>query len=348
MDHFPYYEFEGDPYSVGHAHGKRLQASIRRQVDETLNASKILGMTRSQALDWALDQVPRLDALGGEVWMEELKGLADGADIPLAAAVALQVRPGSGFLPEGCTALGVSGDASATGQPIGAQNRDLVPAYRPRMVLLQLRPRGRPAMLMLSVPGELGGVGMNEHGVAVFNNSLWSQGDRHWQAPPLTRRALLECASAEEAATKMSAMKGPAIGNFLVIDAAGRLRDFEVLSPGTAVIARDRGILVHGNHCLDRRLRPHEVEPSPAPGSPGRCERMQSLLQAAAGALNVEEVKHVLADHSGNPEAICRHAKGKGEWETAAAIIAEPASRTLHLSYGPPCERRFASYRIGC
>ena len=50
MEHFPYYEFAGDPYSLGHAHGRRLQASIRRQVDETLNASRILGMTRAQAL----------------------------------------------------------------------------------------------------------------------------------------------------------------------------------------------------------------------------------------------------------------------------------------------------------
>ena len=346
MDHFPYYEFAGDPYSIGHAIGKRLSVSIRRQVDETLNAGRILGMSRSQAVDWAMDQVPRIDALGGPAWMEELKGLAEGADIPMGAAVALQVRPGTGFMPEGCTALGVSSDASATGQPIGAQNRDLVPAYRSRMVVLKLRPEGCPAMLMLSVPGELGGVGINEHGVAVFANSLWSQGDRHWQAPPLTRRALLECASADEAATKMSAMNSPAIANFLVIDAAGRIRNFEILSQATVVIARDRGMLVHGNHCLDPRLRPHEVEPSPAPGSPGRCTRMQSLLQAAAGSLTVDEVKRLLADHSGNPEAICRHAKGKGDWETAAAVIAEPASRSLHLSYGPPCERRFATYRI--
>ncbi|RPI05232.1 MAG: hypothetical protein EHM71_12880 [Zetaproteobacteria bacterium] len=123
------------------------------------------GLDRGQALAWAVEQLPKLQALGGSAWLDELQGLADGARIPLAAAVALQVRPGTGFMPDGCTSLGVSGDASATGLPLGAQNRDLVPAYRERMCVLRLRPQGRPALLMHAVPGELGGVGLHQPGV---------------------------------------------------------------------------------------------------------------------------------------------------------------------------------------
>jgi len=48
------------------------------------------------------------------------------------------------------------------------------------MCVLLLRPRGRAALLMHSVPGELGGVGINEHGVAVFANSLWPKAGRNW------------------------------------------------------------------------------------------------------------------------------------------------------------------------
>jgi isopenicillin-N N-acyltransferase-like protein len=279
-------------------------------------------------------------------WTEELQGLADGAEIPLAGAVALQVRPGTGFMPEGCTALAVSGDAGATGVPLGAQNRDLVPAYRGRMAVLLLRPTGRPAVLMHAVPGELGGVGMNEHGVAVFANSLWAKTGRNWQAPPVTRRALLECASADEAARRACAMDGPAVGSFLVVDATGRIRNLEILPQALAVIARDHGVFAHANHCLDAGLQRHEADISPSPGSPGRCARMQGLLDAAAGRITVEDVKRLLADHTGRPEPICRHAEGAAEWETAAALIAEPAARTLHLSYGPPCEGGFATYRF--
>jgi isopenicillin-N N-acyltransferase-like protein len=199
---------------------------------------------------------------------------------------------------------------------------------------------------MHAVPGELGGVGINEHGVAVFANSLWAKTGRNWQAPPVTRRALLECASADEAARRACAMDGPAVGSFLVVDAAGRIRNLEILPQALAVIARDRGVFAHANHCLDAATRPHEIEALPAPGSPGRCTRMQELLEAAAGRIGVEDVKRLLADHTGRPEPICRHADGPAEWETAAALIAEPAARALHLSYGPPCEGGFATYRF--
>jgi isopenicillin-N N-acyltransferase-like protein len=197
---------------------------------------------------------------------------------------------------------------------------------------------------MHAVPGELGGVGLNEHGVAVFANSLWPRAGRNWQAPPITRRALLECATADLAAERARTMDGPAVGNFLVIDTAGRIRNLEVFPQGLAVIARGRGVFAHANHCLDGSVRPHEAEVLPSPGSPGRCARMQELLDAAAGRITVAQVKRMLADHDGRPEPICRHAGNAAEWETTAAVIVEPVPRTLHLSYGPPCEERFATY----
>ena len=252
MHHFPFFEICGTPYDVGRGHGTCLRQAIHRQLEECLAvASRQCGLNSDQAFAWAMEQLPRIEALGGAAWTEELQGLADGAEIPLAGAVALQVRPGTGFMPEGCTALAVSGDAAATGLPLGAQNRDLVPAYRGRMAVLLLRPTGRPAVLMHAVPGELGGVGINEHGVAVFANSLWAKTGRNWQAPPVTRRALLECASADEAARRACAMDGPAVGSFLVVDAAGRIRNLEILPQALAVIARDRGVFAHANHCLD-------------------------------------------------------------------------------------------------
>ena len=347
MEHFPFFEIAGDSYEVGRRQGELLREGVRRQLDETLEgAGQHGGLRREEALAWAAEQLPRIEAIGGPSWIQELRGLADGAGISLAGAAALQVRPGTGFMPEGCTSLGVSGDASATGLPLGAQNRDLVPAYRGRMVVLLLRPQGRPAVLMHSVPGELGGVGINELGVAVFANSLWPKAGRNWQAPPVTRRAILECATADGAAERVRKMDGPAVGSFLTIDAAGCIRNPEILPQALSVIARDRGVFVHTNHCLDTGLRPHEVERLPSPGSPGRCDRMQVLLEAAGRRIDVGAIKGMLADHAGRPEPLCRHAARATEWETASALIAEPATRTLHLSYGPPCEGRFATYRI--
>jgi isopenicillin-N N-acyltransferase-like protein len=347
MPHFPFFEIGGTAYDMGRGHGECLREGIHRQLEDALAfARRQGGLSREQALDWAMAQLARIEELGGAAWVDELRGLADGAKIPLAGAVALQVRPGTSFMPGGCAAVGVSGDASATRLPLGAQNRDLVPAYRDRMAVLLLRPKGKPALLMHSVPGELGGVGINGHGVALFANAIWARMGRNWQAPPITRRAMLECASAEDAADRVRRMDGPAVGSFLLIDAAGRIRNLEILPQALAVIARDRGVFVHTNHCLDATVRVHEAAVLPSPGSSERHARMQQMLDAAAGRITVDDLKRALTDHTGPAEPICRHARDPAEWETTAALIAEPASRALHLSYGPPCEGRFATYRI--
>jgi isopenicillin-N N-acyltransferase-like protein len=347
VEHFPCLELTGAPYEIGWSHGERLREAIHLQLQEALGAaSRQAGMDRAQALDWSAAQLPRIERVGGADWIAELQGLADGARMSLAEAAALQVRPGTGFMPEACTSVGIACDASATGQALGAQNRDLVPGYRGRMALLYLRLRGRPALLMHSVPGEIGGVGMNSQGVAVFANSIWARLGRNWQAPPLTRRAMLECASAEEAAERIRAMDGPAVGSFLVIDRSGRVRNPEILPQGRAVIARDRGVFVHTNHCLDGSLLPHEAERTPAPGSPARCARARHLLEAAAGRISVETLRTILADHAGRPEPICRHAGSTSAWETASCLIADLEARTMLLSYGPPCEGRFATYHL--
>ena len=67
-------------------------------------------------------------------------------------------------------------------------NRDLFFGFRERMVVTLIRPTGRAAVLMHTVPGELGGTGLNEHGVALFANSLWARSGRNWMASPLLRR----------------------------------------------------------------------------------------------------------------------------------------------------------------
>jgi len=347
MQHFPFFEITGDSYEVGRRHGEVLREEIHRQLKEALQtATQQGGLNPEEALGWAVDQLPKIEVVGGMAWIDELRGLADGAQISMAEAAALQVRPGTGFMPEGCTSLAVSGESSATGFPLGGQNRDLVPAYRGRMCVLLLRPRGRSALLMHSVPGELGGVGVNAQGVAVFANSLWSRTGRNWQAPPITRRAILECTSADQAADRVRKMDGPAVGSFLVIDPCGRIRNLEIFPQALAVITPDSGVFAHANHCLDARLQPHEVGQLPSPGSWSRCTRMQTLLDGADGRVSVEEIKRMLADHSSRPEPICRHATTATEWETTSALIVEPVSRTLHLSYGPPCEARYASYKI--
>lgn len=347
MDHFPFVEFHGGPWQLGWSHGERFHKAIGRQLAETIEAAQTTGkLTRDEALAWSEAQLPKIAAIATH-WIEELRGLAAGAEISLAEAAALQVRPGTGAMPEGCTAFGICGDAAADGQPLVGQNRDLAPAYRERMFMLLLRPERGSPIVMHNVPGELGGVGMNGHGVCVFANTLWAKSGRTWMAPPVLRRAVLECATADEAVTRVKAFERAAVGSFLIADAAGCVRNLEILPEGVAVQAFDRGTFAHANNCVDAGLQAHQCELADhSPGSEPRREWLSGELERRRGQLSIDVVKSLLASHDSQPESLCRHAREGKKIETATAMIAQPSERKLTLSYGPPCEGRFKEYAI--
>jgi len=344
-DYFSFFEFAGEPFELGRAHGEALGEAVRRQAADTLAAAVAQGMTRETALDWSLEQLRKIERLGPH-WIDELRGLAAGAGISLGEAVALQVRPGTGKMIGGCTSIGATGPATADGLPLGAQNRDFFFGFRRRTVIMRLRPVGRTPILMHGVPGELGGTGMNGEGLALFANSLWAQGSRNWMGIPVFRRALLETADAAAAVELARAMDGPAVGSFLLVDAGGRIRNLEIMPERLSVAARDSGVYVHTNHCLDAEQQRLELLPLQSPGSPGRCAAMQASLEAEAGRIDVAAMKRMLAQHTPSLEQICRHATKSGEYETAATSIAETATRRMHVSYGPPCEGRWATYTV--
>jgi hypothetical protein len=344
-DHFPFFEFCGEPFELGHAHGEALGEAVRRQAADTLGAAAAQGMTREAALDWSLAQLPKIERLGPH-WIDELRGLAAGAKITLGEAAALQVRPGTGKMIGGCTSIAATGSATADGRPLGAQNRDFFFGFRERTVITRLRPAGRPAILMHTVPGELGGTGMNGDGLALFANSLWARGSRSWMGIPVLRRAILETADAQAAVELARAMDGPAVGSFLLVDAAGRIRNLEIMPERLAVAAQDAGVYVHTNHCLDLEQQALETLPLQSPGSPGRCTTMQASLDAEAGRIDVAAMKRMLAQHTPSLEQICRHATKAGEYETAATSICETAERRMHVGYGPPCEGRWVTYEV--
>ena len=72
---------------------------------------------------------------------------------------------------EGCTAFAFTGSATADGRPLAGQNQDLEPEFEDLAILLRVKPNdGRPRALMFTFAGQLGYAGMNEHGLAHFNN----------------------------------------------------------------------------------------------------------------------------------------------------------------------------------
>src|SRR5205823_5170693 len=75
--------------------------------------------------------------------VEEIRGLAEGAQVSLAEALAVQVRGELGQLrAEGCTTFVVSGRGTASGQTLIGQNSDMEPEVAALGYVLRLLPAG--------------------------------------------------------------------------------------------------------------------------------------------------------------------------------------------------------------
>ncbi len=300
------------------------------------------GMTADTALAWVHTQLPKIESIGPH-WIDEIQGLANGAAISFNEALALQIRPGTDGLSEGCTSFAAVGSTTVNCSNLAGQNRDLGESYLHRMFVSVLRPDNRPDILMHSVPGELGGTGINGCGVAIFANSLWAKSGRTWMAPPVLRRAVLESTSADTAVKQIQTMNGPAVGNFLIADTNCAF-NLEILPEGTVVTKIDDGVYAHANNCIAEELAPHEAVRRPLPFSESRRQALQKALEQQADAIDVSICQALLSDESGRPEPICRRVRLDDPFATVAGLIGHPDTRSLHISYGPPSDGNFATY----
>ena len=302
------------------------------------------GLTAEAALEWTSQQRPRVQAIAPH-WIDEIQGLAQGAGIRSDEALALQLRPGTGGLPEGCTSFAAVGDATTNRQTIAGQNRDLGEPYLHRMFIAVLRPTQGPAILMHCVPGEIGGVGLNSHGVALFANSLWGRSGRTWMAPPILRRAALEAATAQAAVQRIQACL------------ARPSATFSSPTPTTPATSKS------WSKASTSLKSTTASTPTPTTAPPAPCSRTKPsaarfpipkaaaircrvALDRHAGSIDTDVCRTLLSDETGRPEPVCRRPRSGDPFSTIAALIAEPHTRTLHLSYGPPTHNHFTTYRL--
>src|SRR5262249_27111101 len=128
--------------------------------------------------------------------LEEIEGLAEGARISLAEALAVNIRGGLSQAPrDGCTAYVVGAAGSAKREILAGQNSDMTTGIPPLGYVLHLKPVNKPEVLMWTFGGMIGYHGMNSAGVAHFANDLGGGGPATRFAMPHypIKRMMLEC-----------------------------------------------------------------------------------------------------------------------------------------------------------
>ena len=338
---FPLIEVSGSAYEMGFQHGAQAKALVHRYL---LWIERLTGLPRDQLCRNALTFLPYIQRLSPAL-VEEVRGLAAGAEISFAEAVLCQARAEAGRVRDGgCTAFALTGSVTADGAALAGQNQDLEPEYADVAILLRVRPNdGRPRALIFTFAGQLGYAGMNEHGVVHFANALydfqWRPGLPHY---PL-KRCILEQPDVPSCIALISQQQMCSAANIILCDGAGRIGDMEVRPEGSAQFADDHpDWIVHANHYCTVEFAAHET--NSLPDSCPRLDRMRFLIRQHWGAITVESMQQFLADHVGDPAAICRH--GAQAMHSISGYIAEPAKRLLHVRRGHGCLGSWTTYEV--
>lgn len=347
---FPLIQARGTHRDLGRQHGEQCRDRILAFLDYLHST---LRLPQEQLHARAFHFLPLFERHCPHL-VDEIHGLAQGARIPFAAALGVQIRGELGQVrQEACTTFVISGRGTADGQVLIGQNSDMDPEIEAVGYVLRLEPAGKPPLLMWTFGGQLGYHGLNAAGVAHFANALgggpaWKLGLPHYPV----KRMMLEQGNLDGVLDLLRRVPVCSSGNYVVCDGAGRIGDVELTAEGFEVMEEER-FIAHTNHFLCGRHACAANHRASVPDSFCRLDRMRQLIGDRFGSVTVADLRTFLADHSGHPTSICRHphdgpdhpsvsARGR----TVASLIAEPAAGRLYVARGNPCTGEYVTYEL--
>jgi isopenicillin-N N-acyltransferase-like protein len=351
MAMFPLVEVSGTPFDRGRRHGELARGRVERSLANYARLFAFHGMPWVEAQRRGApyrEVIGRFDAR----LLDELEGIARGAGRPFGEILALNVRTEimpaqfmTGADAGECTAIAVRPEASASGEPLLAQNWDWVGAQREAMILLRVRAGEGPSFLTLTEAGMLAKIGLNEAGFGVCLNILRSvyDGDEAGIPVHVLLRALLGRASVGDAVTFVSRLAFGGSSNVLCADRSGESASLEFSPKGLRVVRGEGGTLCHTNHFLHPEAAGWQAEQLPNLSSGPRLEC--ALRHAASRAKHgFEDLKRLLRDESDGLLSICRKPDRslppEAQIESVASVIMELARGILHVAPDVParCE----------
>jgi isopenicillin-N N-acyltransferase like protein len=359
---FPLIEVGGPPFARGYQHGRacgdlirRYPAILRRIAgdDPRLGTSAMadrplddaeLARRAERFLPWIQEFAPEQ--------VEEIRGIAAGAEVPFGLALLVNVRAevfGLGRAEGGCTALALGRKATATGEILIGQNQDQDPELRDLVVVLRIVPDRGPRLLMATFGGLIGYGGINAAGIGYVANALANSVWRPQLPRYPVKRALLEQRDIAGCLRVFDRARVCSSENNLLVDRDGLL-DVELTPDGYerfGPAGPDSDYIVHTNHFLCPALAADEQYLPRLPDSLRRLGRAESLVRERLGRLTLADVQALFADHAGRPASICRHSTAaSGSIASIYSVIGEPDRGRLHVSVGNPCAGEYFTYEV--
>ena len=375
MDQFPRVKVAGNPRERGRGYGEQARERIGRSIEA-------YGEVFRAYADWDWAQVRREAAryeapvaAFDERYVEEIRGIAEGADVDVEDVLAINVRTevmfaakaraaeaasragGEGQRQGECTAFAVLPEGSTDGHTLLGQNWDWLLHCFDTVVVLEAAQDEGPNFVSVVEAGLVAKTGLNSSGLGVATNALVTGDDRGEPAIPyhVLLRAFMDCENLSDALAIAQRGVRSSSANYLLAHADGVAVDIEA-APGD--FSRlflgypDDGVVLHTNHFQSPAFDGRDVSLWVMPDSPFRLERLNAAVRRARrDGLSLDTFRAVLGDHANYPSGICCHPDARmaphDQGATVASVLMDLTSRRIWLADGHPCTASYRELDVG-
>jgi isopenicillin-N N-acyltransferase-like protein len=362
---FPLITMTGGARERGHQYGRQARDRIHRSV--RIYGGQLQGMSlgRSEIEPIVQAFLPKIEEFD-PAYVEEMRGIAEGADLELGDVVMINARTEILRLaqreselrrlekhPDGCTGAILLPSVTASGRLLHGQNWDWRAECAESTVVLKIRRDDGPDILTMTEAGGLARCGLNSAGIAVTANYLSCDRDYCQVGVPLAllRRKVLETEHVALALRTVYCTPKSASNNLMVSHVDGLGMDIECAPDESFLVHPVNGMLVHANHWQSpvalAKLRDQGIANSP--DSLYRDVRVRQLLEGHGGNLTLEHMRAVLFDDFAKPWSVCRPPRmtvEKNLSATVAMVLMDPAAGRMEIAPLPALNREFTTYSL--
>jgi isopenicillin-N N-acyltransferase-like protein len=362
----PLVEVSGSPLERGRQYGEQAADRIRLGIEHYSAQLRTNNLT-AEDIDVLVRRFePTIDKFD-PTYLEEMRGIAEGAGAAYASVVLLNARteilklaqrPADERLmldddPDGCTGVVAMPEVTKDGRLIHAQNWDWKVECADTAVVLKVRRDDGPDILTFTEAGALARSGFNAAGIAITANYLETDRDYRRLGVPLAliRRKVLEQRQLAASMRAVYATSKSAANNMIVSQANGVAIDFECAPDETFQVHPERGLIVHANHFQSpvalSKLKDTGI--ANTPDSLYRDIRVRSLIEPHLGHVTRDTVKNALFDDFETPWSVCRPPRKNLSHNlsaTVAMIVMEPMLGVMEVAMLPALNRTFTNYTL--
>lgn len=350
---FPYFRVSGTPRQIGEEVGEKAKKQIHHNIKAYGKLfSRLAKITWETAQKEAKKYVSLIEQYDKDI-LEEMHGISKGAGVDFLDIVALNTRSEIILNADGCTSLAATPPATMdNSKTFLAQNWDWGSFISEGTIMLEIQQHdSKPKILMVTEAGIVGKIGMNNYGLGVCLNLLGTS-DRKLGVPiHVVLRGILNSKTISQSVGQATRMDRGTSANFLVAHKEGEALNLEMAPHDYDVIYPTENKIAHANHFIGpRSVNYLDTARINYPDTHLRQGRMDYLMNEKV-TIGLEDVKEMLKDHSGYPDAICRHGEeypidlGRDEKvNTVLSVIMDLKDGIFHITDGLPCKNPYEKF----